>query len=91
MVVYNTVVDNAVRSILNDVDVCGFTEIDTVKGKGCSTGFHLGTPVFPDINNLLFIIDETEKLDQVVDKLKALKEEFPDEGIKLFTVPVEEL
>ena len=89
--VYNDILDNAVREILDEMDVCGFTEMEGVKGKGSSTGFHLGTPVYPDLNNMLFIIDETEKLDQVVDRLKALKEEFPDEGLKIFTVPVSEL
>ena len=91
IVVYNDILDNAVREILDEMDVCGFTELEGVKGKGSSTGFHLGTPVYPDLNNMLFIIEDGETIQMLAERLKALKEEFPEEGLKIFTVPVSEL
>ncbi len=91
IVVYNNIFDNAIYDILDKMNVCGFTEINDVKGRGCQTGFHLGTPVYPDLNNMLFIIEEDEKIRELAGKLKAMNEEFPEEGIKLFTVPVEEI
>jgi len=90
VVVYNNILDNAIRKLLEDKEVCGFTELEQVKGKGCRTGFALGTPVFPDINNMVFIIESRDRIDAVVAELKQLKQAFPEEGLKMFTVPVEE-
>ncbi|MCK5879985.1 MAG: hypothetical protein KAH24_09395 [Holophagae bacterium] len=91
IVVYNDILDNAVREFLDEMDVSGFTELDGVKGKGHQTGYHLGTPVYPDLNNMLLIIEDDEKLNELVKRLKSMNEEFPEEGLKMFTVPVAEL
>lgn len=91
IVVYNDILGNAVRELLDEMDVSGFTELDDVKGKGHQTGYHLGTPVYPDLNNMLFIIEDDEKLNELIKRLKSMNEEFPEEGLKVFTVPVEEV
>ncbi|NOY23640.1 MAG: hypothetical protein GXO70_09065 [Acidobacteria bacterium] len=91
ILVYSSILDNAVREVLDEMNVCGFTELENVKGKGPRTGFHLGTSVYPDLNNMLFIIEDAEKIAVLADELKKMEKEFPDEGLKLFTVPIEEL
>ncbi|NOZ13861.1 MAG: hypothetical protein GXO69_09495 [Acidobacteria bacterium] len=89
--VYNNILDTAVHGLLDKMDICGFTELEEVKGKGCKTGFHLGTSVYPDLNNMLLVIEDSEKLGLLSTELKKMKEEFPEEGLKIFTVPVEEI
>jgi len=91
IVVYNNILDTAVRDLLEEMGVCGFTELDGIKGKGCRTGYHLGTPVYPDLNNMLFIIEDDEKINGLAARLEAMREEFPEEGLKVFAVPVSEL
>ncbi len=91
IVVYNNILDTAIRELLDEMNICGFTEMEGVKGKGPRTGYHLGTPVYPDLNNMLFIIEEGGIIQELAERLNTLKEEFPKEGLKLFTIPVEEL
>ena len=91
IVVYNNILDTAVRELLTEMEICGFTEVEGAKGKGCRTGYHLGTPVYPDLNNMLFVIENDEKINALAERLKVMKDEYPEEGLKIFAVPVEEV
>ena len=85
---YNNILEDEVNNLLKQHKIEGFSIIENVKGKGKSSGFHLGDSVFPDLNNALFVVDSEDKINMLKQGLKGLKERFPQEGMKIFILPV---
>ncbi len=85
---YNNIVDEEVEKILKKESIAGFSIIENIKGKGKSSGFHLGDSVFPDLNNAVFIVDTQDKINTLKKEFAGLKEKYPEEGMKIFILPV---
>lgn len=64
-----------------------YTRVPVVFGSGDS-GPRQGDHVWPEENFLLLMYCEEPLADQLTDVVRELKRKFPDEGIKLFRVPV---
>ena len=85
---YNNILEDEVNNLLKQHKIEGFSIIENVKGKGKTSGYHLGDSVFPDINNALYVVDSEGKINLLKEGLKGLKEKFPQEGMKIFILPV---
>lgn len=88
---YNEILDEEVENLLKKLNIEGFSKIENVKGKGKTSGYHLGNSIFPDTNNLLIIVGEKEKMDNIKEEFKRLKEKYREEGAKIFVLPVSEV
>lgn len=80
-----------IRSLIARHEVHAFSELGPVVGEG-ATGKHLGTDVWPGRSVLVFTVISDEKKRELLDALKACRDSlYPGEGLKAFTLPVEEL
>ncbi len=62
-----------------------YSIIPLVHGRG-KAGYKLGTSSWPEINFVLFAYVRKEDASKAKAVIKAVKEKFPDEGIKAFYV-----
>ncbi len=91
LAVYNNILDEEIEKVLKNSKIDGFTVLENVKGKGKTSGYHLGTNVFPDLNNLLMVVGNESEIEVLKNRLKELKNKYSEEGIKIFVLPVEEI
>lgn len=66
-----------------------YTVIPVVTGRG-KGNYKLGSSTWPETNFVLFTYIADEKLENVKAIVKAVKEKFSGEGIKMFCVKAEE-
>ena len=86
-VIYDRALDNEVLASLAECSLERFTRWHDVSGVG-STGPHLGDNVWPAMNNVLMVVAEEGKRGALLERIRALQEEFPFTGLRAFVVPV---
>jgi len=91
MVVYNEAVDAEVMEVLIACAVGNYTKINSVFGKGDSSGTHLGTDIWPGRNNILYVACEETQAKKILACIRQLRKKISAEGIKAFLMPLEEL
>ncbi|MFY9402581.1 MAG: PG0541 family transporter-associated protein [Candidatus Omnitrophota bacterium] len=91
MVVYNEVLDDEVMEILDEVRIKGYTKVPEVFGRGEASGTHLGTDIWPGLNNILYIACQDNQLKELLIKIRQLRGKSGHEGIKAFVLPLEEV
>ena len=75
----------AILDILEKSSCRGFTSFGETQGRGTKTGEpHFGTHAWPSLGNAILTIVEDNKVDTVLDKLKALDESKPRLGLRAF-------
>lgn len=67
-----------------------YTIIPVVTGKG-KNNYKKGDSVWPETNFLLITYIPTKKVKEIKTIIKAVKNQFPGEGIKIFFVKAEDL
>ena len=67
-----------------------YTVIPLAYGRGKSS-YKLGTTTWPETNFVLTSYIEDSELQTAKAVIKGVKEKFPDEGIKLFSIATEDL
>lgn len=85
-----SVEEDIIQSLEEYVPGILYTTIPLAYGRG-SDDYKLGTTTWPETNFVLISYIKDEELNRVRAVLKAVKEKFPDEGIKLFAVKAEEI
>ncbi len=90
MIAYNEALDNELMDILEGLALKSFTKIPKVFGRGDSSGTHLGTDIWPGLNNILYISCEDGKAKEVISRIRGLRAKIGHEGAKAFVLPVEE-
>jgi hypothetical protein len=86
-VIYDRAIDEEVLSALGECGINTYTRWHNATGVG-STGPHQGDHVWPAMNNVLMAVIEAASQDRVMDRLRALREEFPFIGLRALVVPV---
>ena len=81
-IVYSNAVDDEIVEIIkNNSD--GYTKFTGVQGEGHGEP-HLGTHIWPSINNCIMTAIDNSKEKNITNAAKALKEKFPGIGIQIF-------
>ena len=81
-----------VLSILRGNNIRGFTSWQEVHGRGSKTGDpHLGTHAWPSLNTSIMTIVEDEKVDNVLEDLKALDATSELMGLRAFVWNIEKM
>jgi nitrogen regulatory protein PII len=81
-----------VLSILRGNNIRGFTSWEEVHGRGSKTGDpHLGTHAWPSLNTSIMTIVEDEKVDNVLEDLKALDATSELMGLRAFVWNIEKM
>ncbi len=86
---YNEAVDDEMMRVLSDAGVESYTKWTKVLGRGEASGPHLATHVWPKANNVLAICVDDDRADDLMDRIRELREEVRHEGVKAFVLPVE--
>jgi len=88
---YNRALDKEVVDDLTSEGFTAYTKWKDVQGAG-NKGPHLGDAVWPQLNNMLFLViktdSEREKIKSLMENIKKI---HPGEGLQLFTFNVDEL
>lgn len=89
IVVYEDGIDEDLTETMERFGVRGYTKLFGAQGVG-HAGPKLGTPVWPGLNNVLYVALPDEQVAPMVDTLHALQSSYRKKpGIKVFSVPVE--
>jgi nitrogen regulatory protein PII len=90
MLVYNEALDNEVMDILESCPMKNYTKLTGVFGCGTSSGTHLGTDIWPGLNNILYVACEEVVAKKIITAVRQLRKSLGVEGIKAFLMPLEE-
>lgn len=90
-IIANNTVEQDIKDALAlpDERLC-FSRIASIHGQGRQVP-RQGDEVWPEENFLLFIYCDEEKARTYIEGVKKVKERFPQEGIKVFALPYEEI
>jgi hypothetical protein len=88
--IFNSPLEPEVRDLLKNAQVARYTRWENVKGVG-ETGPHFDDEVWPSVNIALMFTLEDEKKNVVVEEVRKIREQFPDEGIRMLVLPLEEI
>lgn len=81
-----------ILSILRGNNVRGFTGWEQVQGRGTKTGEpHLGSHAWPSLNSAIITIVEDEKVDNMLEDLKALDATSELMGLRAFVWNIEKM
>lgn len=88
-IIYAPAIENDVFDVLNKADVKYYTKFPYLHGVGGHSEPHLDTHVWPGSNSAILAVADENVISRVLPGLKKVKEQFLDEGLKVFFVPTE--
>lgn len=90
LIVGNSTLEEDIKSLLEELKVDGYTQWSLVKGKG-DAGFHLGTPVWPSLNEIFLVVVGSERANFLMEALRNMRKrkEIREEGLEVFFWEVE--
>jgi nitrogen regulatory protein PII len=91
MICYNDAIDDEVIEILEQAGVKGYTKWTKVLGRGQTSGPHLLSHVWPKANNALFTVLPEKNADEIFGRIRKLKTEVAEEGLKAFMWRVDDV
>lgn len=91
MLVYNEAIDDEVMDILSRTALNNYTKLIKTYGKGEASGTHLGNDIWPGLNNILYIACKDTEAKRLAEEIRVARITLGKEGIKAFTMPLEEM
>ncbi len=88
-IAYDLAHHEEVVEVLNACSCRGYTSFGTVQGRGSKTGEpHLGTHAWPSLASAMLTMVEDDRVDKVLERLKAIDDNKPRLGLRAFVWPV---
>ena len=88
-IAYDQAHHEAIIELLERSSCRGFTSFGEVQGRGSVKGEpHYGSHAWPSLGGAILTMVENQRLDTVLEKLKALDESKPKLGLRAFVWPV---
>ena len=88
-IAYDLAHHEEVVEVLNACSCRGYTSFGTVQGRGSKTGEpHLGTHAWPSLASPMRTMVEDDRVDKVLERLKAIDDNKPRLGLRAFVWPV---
>jgi len=91
LIVHNAAIESEVNEALESSGVNCYTKFTQTLGKGELSEPHLGTDVWPGINVGSFIVTDEVKAEELMAKVRRLRERLGTEGIKAFMWEIEDV
>ena len=88
---YNEVIDEEVMESMKSCGTHNYTKWTRVHGKGSASGTHLGTDIWPGLNNVIMTAVDDEHSIRLLDCVRGLRAKLGAEGIKAFCWGLEEM
>ena len=86
-VIYDRAIDEEVLAALQECGIGSYTRWHNASGVG-TTGPHQGDNVWPALNNVLLAVIDPQSQGRTLERLRALREDFPYTGLRAVVVPV---
>lgn len=90
LIAYNEAVDEEVMEVFRANGQAEFTKWNKVLGWGRQSEPHLMTHIWPKANNFLMACVPDEKTGAIMQGIRELRNRLGHEGIKAFSMPVED-
>jgi hypothetical protein len=95
LIVFNFIYDDPIRTIIEQLQLPGFTEVPKVFGTG-ESGKRFGTHAFPGHDTMLLTVVPNGQLPALLEELTRFKQGLADRskrhgGVKAFVLPVEQV
>lgn len=85
LIVFNIAHSERIDYVLDTLNLRGYTWFDNVKGRGSETGEpRMGTHTWPEINSAVITIVPDDKVDPLLEKIKAIDAINQEVGIRAF-------
>ena len=89
-IAYNQAYNMELADVLEAQGCRGYTMWNEITGRGSETGEpHQGTHAWPTLNNAMLAAVPDDKVDAVLDGLRAKNAEYPELGLRAFVWNVE--
>jgi hypothetical protein len=88
VVINHSVEENVMEALAKEEVGKFYTKIPSVFGVG-SSGPRMGDAIWPEENLMLIFWCEADEARGIARAIMKVKEQFPDEGVKLFGLPPE--
>lgn len=89
-ITYNQSLTEEVQEILDKLLIRGFTQWNSVKGRGTINGeMHEGTHTWPELNNAHITIVDDAKVSLLLEKLNDLNKSVEEQGLRAFVWNIE--
>jgi hypothetical protein len=88
-ITYSNAVDDEMVEIIKEHSR-GYSKFVNIQGEG-NKDPHLGTHIWPDINNCIMTAVENNKKNEIAADIKSLKEKFPSVGVNIFVTQLKEM
>ncbi|MFW6137921.1 MAG: PG0541 family transporter-associated protein [Spirochaetota bacterium] len=86
-VIYDRAIDEEVEEVLQKLEIKYYTKWKDVAGVGRNDP-HLGDHVWPGLNNILMVVVESAKKQELLSSVEGLHRKFPSMGLRAFATPV---
>ena len=87
---YNQAYNEEIVEVLESVRQRGYTQWQDIQGKGGFNGIpHLGNHAWPEQNHAILTMVKDEKVQPILDALRAKDEASPDLGLRAFVWNIE--
>ena len=90
LIIYGTPIDPDVMEILETLELYSYTKWREVLGRGRTSGPHLDTHVWPGTNAVIMLALPDDRVADLIDALRPIKERLSHEGLKVYLLPTEE-
>lgn len=90
--VFNQVLSADVIHLIDDLEIRGFTQWSSVYGRGSETGEpRMGSHTWPELNDAMLCVVEDEIVPVVLNRVRELDAQAPEQGIRAFVWNVEQV
>jgi hypothetical protein len=87
LVTYDRAIDEELLDAISGAGVTFYTKWKEIVGVGRHDP-HLGTPVWPGLNNALLAVLPAGEKDEVLERIRSLQGRFASAGLRAFVLPV---
>ena len=89
-IAYNQAYNEEIVEVLENNGQRGYTAWQDIQGKGSVDGIpHLGSHAWPEMNYAILTMVEDDKVDPIMDDLKAKDEAYRDLGLRAYVWSIE--
>ena len=89
-IAYNQAYNEEIVEVLENNGQRGYTAWQDILGKGSVDGIpHLGSHAWPEMNYAILTMVEDDKVDPIMDDLKAKDEAYRDLGLRAYVWNIE--
>ena len=89
-IAYDQAYNMEIADAMDEIGVRGFTMWQDIAGRGSETGEpHLGNHAWPTMNNAILTFVPDEKVDDILEMVRAKDEDTPALGLRAFVWNIE--